>query len=439
MAGTGRSSSSGSPRAEKARLVLEPTVARGGTLRLAATLRHPGGSSDRLWWEVPETVAGDLTGWADPWLVGMIFPIMQGGAPVHVEGRVSPSLLANLELFMKIRENWQPGRYRPVSLSAESEVELPAVAAPGSTLAAFSGGVDSCFTVYRHQKGLAGRRSRHIDAAVVLHGMDVWLDRPNTDGVYGQMLSGARTMLDSLGVRCIPMRTNFQTMRLNWADAWGTQLASGIGLLAGRYDTALLANDMPYRWMQMHWPHHPLTVPLLAARGMNLIDDGGEASRAEKAELIADWPEAMRHLHVCFGLDEPERYGNCCRCEKCTRTILAFRVAGCPRPSAFPLDPTDADIRKVKLTLVTRYIRWKELLAGAEAAGLGDTGWAKAIRSVLRRYRWGRIRAPLQRPFLPLRNAIRRLTRGTDKSRNQIARERSTLPVPPSHEPLPPA
>lgn len=92
-----------------------------------------------------------------------------------------------------------------------------------------------------------------------------------------------------------------------------------------------------------------------------------------------------------------------------------------------------------KLTLVTRYIRWKELLAGAEAAGHGDTGWAKAIRSVLRRYRWGRIRAPLQRPFLPLRNAIRRLTRGTDKSRNQIARERSTLPVPPSHEPLPPA
>ena len=439
MAGEGRSISTGSPPAEKARLVLEPAVAERGMLRLAATLRHPDGTSDRLWWEVPEAVAGDLTGWADPWVVGLVFPMMQGGAPVHVEGRVSPSLLANLELFMKIWECWEPARYKPVSLSADSEVELPPVPAPGTTLASFSGGVDSCFTVFRHQKRLAGRRSRHVDAAVVQHGMDVWLDRPNTDGVYGQMLAGARTMLDSLGVRSIPMRTNFQTMRLNWGDAWGTQLASGIGLLAGRYDTALLANDMPYRWMERQWPHHPLTVPLLAGRGVKLIDDGGEDSRVQKAKLIADWPEAMNHLHVCFGIDEPDTYGNCCRCEKCIRTILAFRVAGCPRPTAFPLDPSDDDIRKVKLTLATRYLRWQELLAGAEAAGFGRTGWAKAIRAVLRRYRWGEIRAQLQRPFIPLRNAIRRLTRGTDRSRAQIARDRGKVPIPTSHEPLPPA
>lgn len=423
----------------KARLVIEPATAAAGTLRLAATLHHPDGPADTLWWEVPESVAGDLTEWADPWVVGLIFPMMRGGAPVHVEGRVSPSLLGNLELFMRVWQCWRPDRYRPVEISAESEVELPAVPVPGATLASFSGGVDSCFTLYRHQKGLAGRRSRRVDAAVVQHGMDVWLDRPNTDGVYGQMLSGARTMLDSLGVRCIPMRTNFQTMRLDWGDAWGTQLASGVGLLAGRYDTALLANDMPYRWMQKHWPHHPLTVPLLAAGGMRLIDDGGEASRAEKAKLIAEWPEAMRHLHVCFGLDSPGTYGNCCRCEKCTRTILAFRVAGCPRPPAFSIDPSDDDIRNVKLTLVTRYLRWRELLAGAEAAGLGDTGWAKAIRAVLRRYRWGELRAPLQRPFVPLRNAIRWLTRGTGRSRSQIARDRNKAPVPTSHEPLPPA
>lgn len=438
MAGEGRGISSGSSQREKARLILEPGIARGGTLRLAATLHHPGGSSDLLWWEVPEAVAGDLTGWADPWVVGLVFPMMQGGAPVHVEGRVSPSLLANLELFMKVWECWEPGRYRPVSLSADSEVELPPVPVPGATLASFSGGVDSCFTVFRHQKGLAGRRSRHVDAAVVQHGMDVRLDGANTDGVYGQMLAGARTMLDSLGIRCIPMRTNFQTMRLHWGDAWGTQLASGIGLLAGRYDAALLANDMPYRWMERHWPHHPLTVPLLAARGMTLIDDGGEASRVQKAGLIADWPEAMRHLHVCFGVDEPGTYRNCCRCEKCIRTILAFRVAGRPRPSAFPVDPGDDDIRKVKLPLETRYLRWRELLAGAEAAGFGQTGWAKAIRAVLRRYRWGEIRAPFQRPFVPLRNAIRRLTRGSDRSRSQIARDRSKTTAPASHAPLPP-
>ena len=58
------------------------------------------------------------------------------------------------------------------------------------------------------------------------------------------------------------------------------------------------------------------------------------------------------------------------------------------------------------------------------------------------RNRWaaaGELRAPLQRPFVPLRNAIRRLTRGTGRSRSQIARDRNKAPVPASHEPLPPA
>ncbi|MCC6887590.1 MAG: hypothetical protein IT536_03565 [Hyphomicrobiales bacterium] len=408
-------------------------------LRLAATLHHPGGWHDRLWWEVPDAFADHLTAWADPWVVGLIFPMMQGGAPVHIEGRVSPSLLANLELFMKIWECWEPGRYRPVSLSADSEIELPPVPQPGATLASFSGGVDSCFTLFRHRKGLAGRRSRRITAAVVQHGLDVWLDRPNTDGVYLEMLAGVRAMLDSMDVRCIPMRTNFQTMRLNWSDAWGTQLASGLNLLAGRYDTALLANDMPYRWLNMSWPHHPVTVPLLGGRGMTLIDDGGESSRVQKAKLISDWPEAMRHLHVCFGLDEPEKYENCCRCEKCVRTILAFRIAGCPRPAAFQVDPSDDDIRRVRLTLVTRLKRWTELAREAEAAGLGATGWTKAIRSVIRRYRWRQFREPFQRPFIPLRNAIRWLTRGTDSSRRQIANDRAKATAPVSHRPIPPS
>jgi hypothetical protein len=422
----------------KARLIIEPVVADAGTLRLAATLLHPGGSKDQLWWEVPESCGADLTAWADPWVVGLIFPIMQGAAPVHIEGRVSPSLLGNLELFMKIWEDWGQGRYRPVDLSADSEVELPPVPEPGATLASFSAGVDSCFTVFRHQRGLVGRRSRRINAAVVQHGLDVWLDRPNTDGVYGELLASARVMLDSLGVRCIPMRTNFQTMRLTWSDAWGTQLASGLTLLAGRYDTALISNDMPYRWLNMGWPHHPVTAPLLGARGFTVIDDGGEYSRSQKAKLISTWPEAMRHLHVCFGQDEPEKYQNCCKCEKCIRTILAFRVAGCPRPAAFPFDPSDDDIRRVRLWLVTRIKRWTELAVEANAAGLGDTGWAKAIRSVLRRHRLWTLRAALQRPFIPLRNAIRKLFRGSSLSRREIALQaRATTSG--SHRPLPPS
>lgn len=406
---------------QKARLVVGPMSRHAGTLRVCAELLHPSGSKDHLWWELPEECSDSLTPWADPWLVGMIFPIMQAGAPVHIEGRVSPSLMANLELFMRIWERWMPGKYRAVALSADEEVELPPAREPGSAIASLSCGVDSCFTLFRHARHLAGRRSQKITATVVQHGFDVRLHYTRADEVFERMLADAKALSGSLGLPSFPMKTNFQQMRLNWSDAWGTQIVCGLYLFAGRYDTALTANDMPYQWMGMPWASHPVTNPLLGSKGFTVIDDGGEFSRSEKAKLIAQWPEAMRHLHVCFGVSHPGTYKNCCTCEKCLRTILSFRIAGCARPETFLHDPSDDEIRRVRLQLVTRIMRWEQLARGAEAAGLGQTGWAKAVRSVLRKHRWREFRNKLQEPFVPVRNTIRRVTRGTTLSKREIA------------------
>jgi hypothetical protein len=332
----------------KARLLLEPAVSEAGTHRLGAMLIQPDGAKDQLWWELPEAWSEALTSWADPWLVGMIFPMMQWGRPVHIEGRVSPSLLSNLEMFMRIWARWAPGKYRPVEFSAEIEVELPPVPEAGVAVASFSCGVDSCFTLYRHARRLAGRRTRRVTAAVVQHGLDVWLDQKNSHEIYKSMFADATTLLTSVEVPCIPMRTNFQQMRLDWPDAWGTQLVSGLCLLAGRYDTALIANEVPYQWLGIPWASHPVTNPLLGSRGFTIVDDGGDFTRAEKAKVISGWPEAMRHLHVCFGVNVPGEYKNCCRCEECIRTMLAFRIAGCEKPAAFNVDATDSQIRRVR-------------------------------------------------------------------------------------------
>jgi hypothetical protein len=409
-----------------ARLVLEPMSINAGVLRLAAKLVHADGTQARLWWEVPELWRDALTTWADPWVVGLLFPMMQRGEPVHIEGRISPSLLANLELFMSIWSRWAPGKYHVIKFSADAETELPLVPEPGLAVASFSCGVDSCFTLYRHAHVLAGRRTRRIEAAVVQHGMDIWLDQKNSTGVYAGLLADAQTMLSSLRTACIPMKTNFQQLRLDWAEAWATQEVSALSLLAGRYDTALIANEMPYEWLGFAWASHPVTNPLLGSRGFTVIDDGGEFSRVDKARAISGWPEAMRHLHVCFGVDVPGQYQNCCLCEKCIRTILAFRIAGCKKPDSFKHDPTDAEIRRVRLTVGTKVKRWEQLAGEAETAKLAQTGWARAVRAVLRKQRWREARNRLQQPFVPLRNFFRRMTRGTELSRSEIARRADT-------------
>lgn len=79
-----------------ATLMLDPPRTEHRTRRPLATLTQPNGWSEQLWWDIPEAWADAVTPWADPWVVGFLFQMMQHGQPVHVAGRVSQSLLANL-------------------------------------------------------------------------------------------------------------------------------------------------------------------------------------------------------------------------------------------------------------------------------------------------------------------------------------------------------
>lgn len=405
-----------------AQLILHPPENKGSVVRLAASLLETDGSRQHLWWELPVSAADIVTPWADPWVVALLFPIMQRRRNVHIKGRVTPSLLMQVDRFMHVWAMWRPEKYQPVELTADEVVEQPPAVHAGVTVASFSCGLDSCFTLYRHVRGLAGRHSRRIGLGIIQHGFDIWLDQTNSDGMFRSLFSSATVMLESLGVPCIPMTTNFRQLDLDWADAYATQLVAGMMLLSRGYDAGLLANDLPYFELSPRpWGHHPVTSGMLGSDRFKIIDDGFEYSRIEKAKMVADWPEAMRHLRVCFGVENPGSHENCGACDKCIRTQLAFRIAGCTKPAAFKEEVSPRLIRRVRITPSTR-ATWLMLAARAESAGFGSTAWARAIRTVLRRHEYREWRVRLQRPFLPIRSAIRRLTRGADISRAQMKR-----------------
>ena len=230
-------------------------------------------------------------------------------------------------------------------------------------------------------RGDAGRRGLRVGAGVVQHGFDIWLDNANSNDVYSALLSNATAMLGSLGLPAIPLSTNFQQMRLNWADAFGTQLISSLSLLSNRFDTALVANDIPYEALGVRWGSHPVLNSLLGSKRFAVIDDGGEFSRIEKAELVSTWPEAMRHLHVCFTAHIRGQYENCCECEKCIRTMLAFRVAGREIPSSFARAVTEAKIWRVRVEPASEIIsNGKSLLYPPKREGpIDPTGPSQSV------------------------------------------------------------
>jgi hypothetical protein len=284
--------------------------------------------------------------------------------------------------------------------------------------------VDSCFTLFRHRHGLVGRRSRDIRAGVVMNGFDIWLDQANGPAMYAGVLESARILLDSQGVACIPMASNFHELPTIWLDSYGAHLVSGLGLLAGRFDSMLFPNDTLYDCLSIPSGSHPFCLPMLGSRSFQVADDGGECRRPEKARLISKWPEAMDHLRVCF--ENPASHLNCCRCEKCIRTILSFRATGCPAPPAFPHAVTDRQIRRMRLRHDYDVKFWMDVLAEAERSGLGNAAWVKAARTGIRRNRRQMALDRVRRPFIPLRNLVRRLFRGSPMSRRELANKLTT-------------
>ena len=61
--------------------------------------------------------------------------------------------------------------------------------------------------------------------------------------------------------------------------------------------------------------------------------------RMEKLEALFSWPEALENLKVCW--EGQYKYDtlpdtNCCKCDKCVRTMLAFEALGHEIPVSFP-------------------------------------------------------------------------------------------------------
>ncbi|HEY9604819.1 MAG TPA: hypothetical protein V6C85_24665, partial [Allocoleopsis sp.] len=271
---------------------------------------------------------------------------------------------------------WEPNHYQPIEISAEVEQELPASASERA-VAAFSGGVDSCFTVFRHRTNRCGRWQRNLQAGAMIHGMDIPLEEEQE---FANAAEKSRKLLSTLGVELIPIATNFRQLPLKWEDAFGTGLASCLILLQGGYTTGLIASSFPYQALSFPYGSNPVTDWMLSGNAFQIVHDGAAFPRLEKMREIVNWPEALQNLRVCWEGTPKDR--NCCRCEKCIRTILNFRILGVGLPECFDQDVTDEQIRSIRVG-AGPLTEMERVLEAAREAGI-SASWVQALLTCIR-------------------------------------------------------
>jgi hypothetical protein len=362
-----------------------------------------------VWYRFPPSDKNPHTRCDDSFAIATLFLAMQAGQPLVIHGKVSPSLLANLEEFAAIWARWKPDRYHAVAISADREEE-PDTGAPEEALVAFSGGIDCCYTAYRHAKGLAGRQSKKVTAGLMVHGFDISLEDTRA---FDAALQGSQRMLDSLGMALVPLATNWRQLPIDWNDGHGAALGAALSLFGWRFRYGLIGSGEPYELLPIPWGSTPLTDPLFSSATFAVLHDGAAASRTEKVAVISQWADGCRHLRVCWEGEHKDR--NCGCCEKCMRTVLNFRAAGVSCPPCFGHVVTNKMIGNIRINSIPQYNELVSIVAYAETAGRGNQDWAKVLRRRLNRYKKRHGKTPFchdLRAAIALRTRLKRLSSG---------------------------
>lgn len=310
----------------------------GDVSRYSASIIFPDGRRDVLWFELCSNV--EVSHLADPFVVALLFEAMAADASLQVSGQVSAGLLWRLNEFMEIWSQLIPSRYSRIQILAD-EIVTDTLQATGQ-ISTFSGGVDSCFTAFKHAVG--DPLLPKIDVGLMVHGFDIPFDDPSFEGA----LASSRRMLESIGMQTIWMRTNIRVVnRQWWPDVFGSAIAACLHLLTPSYGRAYIPSSFAYSAGALINGSNPLTDPLLSSDVLQIIHDGAIYTRNEKLRAIAHWSEGVNGLRVCWQGELRDR--NCCRCEKCIRNMLNFQLEGLLIPAAFGLPLTSEAIKALRL------------------------------------------------------------------------------------------
>ncbi len=337
-----------------------------------------------VWWEIkgPSEVLPFPLDLHDMAATCFIFHAMTKGEDLYIAGPVSHSMLENLEDLVASWVNWCPHLYKSIRIFSDEEIYDRSRISPPQTrnlaITAFSGGLDSTFTAWRHHNGKVGRKNRKLFAGILIHGFDVPLDQVEAFEISA---ASASETLQSINLPLMTVRTNWRSqVCANWEMEFAAGIITGLMNWQGSVDTALLGSDMDYRRLVYPWGGSPITYSMLSNDGFKVVYDGGECARTEKAQGIADWQVGLKNLRVCWA--GPFTGKNCGICEKCVRTKMNFLAVGASLPPSLSGMPSLAAISRLRTSNEQQIALLNDILETAIQRNI-EGPWVQALKFAL--------------------------------------------------------
>lgn len=319
----------------------------------------------------------------DGFVAGVLAFAMGSAKDLRVRGPLTRQLLRNLQEYQAAWHAWRPDRYTVIDVVPDSIVDDATGRTERGALSAFSGGIDSTFTAWRHSIKQQREDSYHLRDVLLVHGFDVGL---NNASDFQSLIRRCEPLLDVLGLRLRLVSTNLKETKLqDWEDSFAAQLACCLHQYSHEYKYALLGSGEPYGAMVLPWGSNSVTDPLLSGGDMALIHDGAGFTRTQKLQALLDAGLPLQGLRVCWEGKRQDR--NCGRCEKCIRTHLSFLATGAAGAPCFDNPLRLEDVKSVLIGNQVQFNQLRSVHDHGAARGLANEPWAVVLRERLNNYR----------------------------------------------------
>ncbi|HEX3082644.1 MAG TPA: hypothetical protein VHQ86_05365, partial [Candidatus Saccharimonadia bacterium] len=274
---------------------------------------------------------------ASSFAAALLFPAMQEGEDLIIEGSISKQLYDGMMEIMKIATGWDLGLK---DVKVKADVIVADEHTSTGTASFFTGGVDSFYTYLKHKNDK--EKNGRIKNLIFVNGFDIDLSEPT---LWELASRNVQAIADAEDAELITVTTNLYdvlTPFISWDFAHGGGLAA-IGLFLRRgFSRIYIPSTFPAE-EQVPYGSTLATDPLWSTEKLTFIHDGTEAGRLNKVRWqIAKSPVALKYLRVCYV--NPKGAYNCGRCSKCVRTMIELYIAGAlEQAETFPhtIDPQE--------------------------------------------------------------------------------------------------
>ena len=300
-----------------------------------------------VWIESREALACS----AEAFVAAFLLPAMSSGRQI-VTSELDQLFEKNVRLLQQRAGHWWAS-ISPIEIRGEPSSVKAKREKSGIACLFFTGGVDSFFSLKRH--------NRNLQALINVRGFDIPLADHDRIARTSELL---HEVGKSVHLPVVEVSTNLREhptfRRLNWEITHIAAIASVAHCLSTFVSTAYVASsDVP-----PPWGSHPDLDPLWSSNRLGLVNDGSSFSRFQKVQALAGWRIVNDHLRVCW--ENRSQTLNCGVCEKCVRTQAQFIAAGANEiPAAFPNGPLLRRIDELPAAPGPLREQWHELVVAA--------------------------------------------------------------------------